>query len=118
MDAAVCDTNAGGPAGSTGVTSEGKHTSLWQARVPVGQLEKAIPTGTEPKVLNTKSQVPKKNGTRPTGGLMRRNAGRAGERQAGATGNQHGKVAGGGGEPNSNWKLSFKYNLYPKSGQE
>lgn len=49
---------------------------------------------------------------------MRRNAGRAGERQAGATGNQHGKVAGGGGGPNSNWKLSFKYNLYPKSGQE
>lgn len=48
---------------------------------------------------------------------MRRNAGRAGERQAGATGNQHRKVAGGGDGPNSNWKLSFKYNLYPKSGQ-
>lgn len=62
VDAVVCDTNAGGPVGSTGVTSEGKHTSLWQARVAVGQLEKAIPTGTEPKVLNTKSQVQKKIG--------------------------------------------------------
>lgn len=107
VDAVVCDTNAGGPVGSTGVTSEGKHTSLWQARVAVGQLEKAIPTGTEPKVLNTKSQVQKKNRTRPTGGLMRRNAGRAGERQAGATGNQHRKVAGGGGRTKFKLEIIF-----------
>lgn len=79
MEAAVCDTNAGGLVGSAGVTSEGKHSSHWQARVAIGQLEKAIPTGTEPKVLSAQSKA-QKNRMRPTGRLMRRNAGRVGER--------------------------------------
>lgn len=83
LDAAACDTNAGGLVGSAGVTSEGKHWSRWQARVAIGQLEKAIPTGNPAKSLkHTKPGPPpqKKNWTRPTGRLMRRNAGRVGGR--------------------------------------
>lgn len=49
----MCNTNAGGLVDLTGVTSEGNHASLWQARVAVGQLEEAIPAGMQPNVFNT-----------------------------------------------------------------
>lgn len=68
----MCDTNAGGLVGSAGVTSEVKHWSHWQVRVAIGQLEEAIPTGTEPKVLNTQSKV-QKNRAQSSGRLIRRN---------------------------------------------